>query len=225
MNDKDRNYPSSKTGQPIALEARDVVDDGRLFSPSIGRNKDDVRDVFLTQIPHNAHVLEVASGTGEHGVHMTNAAEELTWTYSDIDETSMVSQRAWAAHVQHNRLRGPLRLDMLTDWADGLSGFDAMFCANMIHIAPFEAAIGLFEGAGKILPPAGRLVLYGPFARRGQIAPSNLTFSQNLKQRDPSWGVRDLDEELLPLANLAGLTLVEAIQMPANNLSVIFEKS
>ena len=103
--------------------------------------------------------------------------------------------------------------------------WDGLFCANMIHIAPFAAAIGLIGGAGRLLRPGGRLMIYGPFARNGEIAPSNARFSEDLTRRDPSWGVRDLDLDVLPLAEQAGLKLVNVVDMPANNLSVVFEKS
>ena len=178
-------------------------------------------------MPHIGHVLEIASGTGEHGAHVTAAAPELVWTYSDIDAASQVSQSAWREAVGHDRLRGPLRVDTTHPvWSDAtaLAPFDAMFCANMIHIAPFEAAVGLIAGAGRILRGGGRLMLYGPFARNGAIAPSNARFSDDLQRRDPAWGVRDLDRQILPLAEQAGLSLVAVIDMPANNLSVILEK-
>jgi len=95
----------------------------------------------------------------------------------------------------------------------------------MIHISPFAVAEGLFAGAGRVIKPGGKLMLYGPFARRGDIAPSNARFSEDLQRRDPSWGVRDLDLEILPLANAGGLAISNVINMPANNLSVIFEKT
>lgn len=94
----------------------------------------------------------------------------------------------------------------------------------MIHIAPFQAAEGLLAGAGRLLAPRGRLMLYGPFARSGEIAPSNAQFSADLKRRNPSWGVRDLDLEILPLARQAGLQLETVETMPANNLSVVFAR-
>jgi len=227
MTDENKNYQKAASGQPVALEQRGAAEDGRRFSPSIGRNKDIVREVFLAHMPVNGRVLEIASGTGEHGAHITDAATEIIWIYSDIDPASQVSQRAWREAAGHDRLRGPLTLDT-TDpvWeeTDPLAPFDAMFCANMIHIAPFAAAQGLCAGAGRLLRTGGRLMLYGPFARDGEIAPSNAQFSLDLQRRDPSWGVRDLDRQILPLAEAAGLSLAERVDMPANNLSVIFEK-
>ena len=225
MSDENNSYPKHASGKPVALEARGEADDGRRFAPSTGRNKDAVREVYLAHMPLAGQVLEIASGTGEHGAHITEEVKDLVWTYSDIDTDGMVSQSAWVAHVPHDRLRGPLRLDAsLPDWGEAEAGgpYDGMFNANMIHISPFKVAEGLIAGAGRVLRTGGRLMLYGPFARKGEIAPSNAAFSENLKGRDASWGVRDLDLDILPLADKAGLSLTEVIEMPANNLSVIF---
>ena len=212
--------------QPRSLETREASVDGRRFSPSTGRNKDAVRAAYLKCMPDHGHTLEVASGTGEHGAHITASASGLTWTYSDVDPVSQASQSAWRAFVDHDRLLGPLTVDTTQpNWGEGevSDRWTALFCANMIHIAPFEAAEGLIAGAGRLLKPGGRMMLYGPFARNGQIAPSNARFSEDLKRRDPRWGVRDLDQQIIPLAQDAGMELADIIEMPANNLSVVFE--
>ncbi|MEO0466674.1 MAG: DUF938 domain-containing protein [Pseudomonadota bacterium] len=228
MSDEDRTYQKAKTGKPLALEARDTVSDGRLFSPSIARNQDIVREVYSSHMPIAGTILEIASGTGEHGANIAHALQGLTWIYSDIDADSLASQAAWRAHKADSAaLRGPIELDVtITDWAaaGAPTKADGMFCANMIHIAPFSAAQGLLTGAGRHLISGGRLMLYGPFARNGEIAPSNAQFSNDLKRRDTSWGVRDLDRDLVPLAKAAGLTLTEVVEMPANNLSVIWTR-
>lgn len=226
MSGEDNAYPKSVSGQPVALEAREAATDGRRFSPSIGRNKEIVGTVFAELMPHTASVLEIASGTGEHGAHLTAQLPKLAWTYSDIDPESLSSQAAWRDNEGHGRLRGPLTLDVtVSNWAVPLQGqFEALFCANMIHIAPFEAAKGLLAGAGTLLPPRGRLMLYGPFGRDGEMAPSNAGFDQDLKRRNSDWGVRDLDLEIVPLGQESGLDLKSVTEMPANNLSVIFER-
>ena len=108
--------------------------------------------------------------------------------------------------------------------AETLAPLDGLFCANMIHIAPFDVAEGLMAGAGRLLKSGGKLFLYGPFARDGDIAPSNARFSEDLKRRDPAWGVRDLERDIAPLAEAAGLGVEAVVEMPANNLSVIFAK-
>ena len=227
MTDENATYQKAQSGQPLALEQRGVTEDGRRFSPSIGRNKDVVRDAFTRLMPRAGQVLEIASGTGEHGAHITQSLDKLRWTYSDIDPASQASQVAWRDFVEHDRLSGPLTVDTtLPHWgeAEAIAPLDGLFCANMIHIAPFSAAEGLLAGAGRLLKRGGRLMLYGPFARNGEIAPSNARFSDDLQRRDPSWGVRDLDQDLVPRASKSGLTLSDVLEMPANNLSVVFER-
>ena len=225
MTDENTGYQKAGSGQPLALEKRQASADGRRFSPSTARNRDLVREVYLRLMPRVGRVLEIASGTGEHGAHIIIGAPDLEWTYSDIDPVSRASQSAWADHTGHDRLQGPLTVDTTqSEWAAAEQAWRGLFCANMIHIAPFEAAIGLMAGAGRLLTPNGRLMLYGPFARNGVIAPSNERFSRDLKRRDPSWGVRDLELDIVPLATGARLQLAEVVEMPANNLSVIFEK-
>ena len=217
-----------RSGKSVALEQRGTGDDGRRFSPSAARNRDVISEVFAAHMPMDGDVLEVASGTGEHGVFMVSRFPGLGWTYSDVDENSLASQRAWMEYAgTGSGLKGPVKLDASqADWgeAEAQAPYDGIFCANMIHISPFSVCEGLLAGAGRLLRPRGRLFLYGPFAREGEIAPSNARFSEDLKRRDPEWGVRDLDREVLPLARKVGLDLAAVVEMPANNLSVIFEK-
>ena len=215
------------TDPPRALETRGESADGRRFSPSAARNREPLRDVLRDHLPLPARVLEVASGTGEHGDFFTAALPGLDWTYSDIDEPSFDSQRAYRAASSTGRLHGPLLIDASTDdWgeAESQGPWDAIFSANMIHIAPFCAAEGLLAGAGRLLRTGGLLVLYGPFARNGHIAPSNAAFSESLKARDPGWGVRDLDTDVVPAATAQGLRLTSVTEMPANNLTVVFRR-
>lgn len=229
MSDENAAYPGTASGKPVALEARAEEADGRRHSPSIARNRDAVRDVFLVHMPASGTVLEIASGTGEHGAHIASALPRLAWQYSDIDAESLASQAAWRLSIgERANLLEPVFLNVTSpDWSASGARLpaDAMFCANMIHIAPFSAAEGLLAGAGRHLVAGGRLMLYGPFARAGQIAPSNARFSEDLQRRDRSWGVRDLDYDILPRTLFAGLDLIDVIEMPANNLSVIFEKA
>jgi len=213
---------------PVALEDRGESGDGRRYSPSAARNRDPILSVLKDLLPEKAAVLEIASGTGEHGAWFTQHLPGLDWTYSDIDPESLVSQRAWRAAQSHVRLHGPLIIDASThDWGAGerAGSWQALYSANMVHIAPFAAAEGLFRGAGRLLAPDGKLILYGPFARNGEIAPSNAAFSENLKARNPHWGVRDLDLGLAPLARSAGLALEKVREMPANNLIAMFRRA
>jgi len=212
---------------PVALEARGEDGDGRRYSPSAARNREPIRDAISQLISRPARILEIASGTGEHGAFLTTSLQGVDWSYSDIDPESLVSQAAWKALDSTDRLHGPLTIDASSDdWnsAETGDGWDVIFSANMVHIAPWSAATGLIRGAGRLLGPGGQLILYGPFARDGVIAPSNAAFDESLKSRNPDWGVRDLDRDIVPLTAAAGLALHSVIEMPANNLTVSFRK-
>lgn len=213
---------------PIALESRDEGDDGRRYSPSVARNREPIRDALACLATTPVRVLEIASGTGEHGAYLVSQNPNLRWTYSDLDPESLASQRAWREHDGTGRIAGPIPIDASADqWGDAeiQAPWDVIFSANMVHIAPWPAAEGLLRGAGRLLRQGGTLVLYGPFARDGAIAPSNAAFDESLKQRDARWGVRDLDRQVLPLAQQAGLVLNAVLQMPVNNLTVLFRKA
>lgn len=213
--------------KPVALEPREDGGDGRRYAPSTARNREPIRDVFAAQGLTSGQVLEIASGTGEHGAFLTDAFPELHWTYSDIDPAGRASQEAWRDAAGHDRLSGPLVIDASSDDWGEVEGkaWDLIVSVNMVHISPFAATEGLVRGAGRLLRPGGHLFLYGPYARNGDIAPSNAVFSENLQSRDPAWGVRDLDLDLVPLASREGLRLKTVIQMPSNNLSVLFRRS
>ena len=210
----------------MALEARAEAGDGRRKALSVARNREPIRDIFAAQGMGQGRVLEIASGTGEHGAFLTESFPELHWTYSDIDAAGRASQAAWRDTAGHDRLAGPLAIDASSDdWGEAeAGGWDLIVSVNMIHISPFAATEGLLRGAGRLLKPGGHLFLYGPYARNGEIAPSNAAFSDSLKSRDPAWGVRDLDRDIVPLATAQGLMLEDVIAMPANNFSVIFRR-
>jgi hypothetical protein len=212
---------------PVALERSEEGPDARRYSPSAARNREPIRDNLAAILPQGARILEVASGTGEHGAFCTQTIPDLNWTLSDIDPEGLASQRAWKQEDTTGRLHGPLTIDAATGhWGDAEVSemWDAIFSANMIHIAPWRAAEGLIHGAGRLIAPAGCLVLYGPFAREGALAPSNAAFRENLKSRNPEWGVRDLDLEVVPLASSAGLRLESVHELPANNLIAVFRR-
>ncbi len=212
-------------GREIALEAREAAG-ARLHSPSAARNRDPIRDVFLATMPRKGVILEIGSGTGEHAAHIAAALPEIRWLPGDPDPASRASIAAWTAHLGLVNIDPPHAADVMTaGWEAAFPALDGVVSINMIHIAPFEAAQGLVAGAGRLLKPGGRLFLYGPFSRNAaHAAPSNDAFDASLKSRDARWGVRDLEQEIAPLAARAGLSLLKVAEMPANNLSVIFHK-
>jgi len=205
---------------PIAMEDR-LLDEGRLYSPSVARNREFITDILKTRLPDQARVLEIGSGTGEHGTAMCKARPDIRWQPSDPDERSRQSQRAWSRQVADSML-APLALDLLKpDWFIHVQPFNAMVCMNVIHISPWAVAEGLMAGASARLEMEGLIYLYGPFKEEAATAPSNDAFDQSLKARNPEWGVREL-KDVLALFEAGGFDLEERIDMPSNNLSLVF---
>ncbi len=217
---------SGKLPREIALEARAATGE-KLYSPSAARNRDAIRDVVLEVMPSEGKILEIGGGTGEHGVHIAAAAPGLAWHTGDPDPASRASIAAWIEDAGLANLKGPHAIDVTADdWGvEAGQPFDGLVSINMLHIAPFTAATGLFAGAGRVLRCGGVLFVYGPFSRAGvHTAPSNATFDASLKSRDPRWGVRDLEHDLASLAQKNALTREAIVEMPANNFCVIFRK-
>jgi SAM-dependent methyltransferase len=212
---------------PVALENRDRTGDGRHFSPSAARNSGPIREVLERVLPRSGTALEIGSGTGEHVVCFAKALPGLLWQPSDPDPASRASIAAWIAAEGIANVRAPVAIDVRkAAWGvEDAAPFTAIISLNMIHIAPWQAALGLLAGAGRMLRPDGILYLYGPFMRSGaHTAPSNAAFDADLKRRDPGWGVHDIDD-LVREAAPHGLELREVIEMPANNLSLVFVRT
>jgi SAM-dependent methyltransferase len=214
-------------------DGRPVEPDGRLDAPAFHRNHQAIRAVLERFLAgKSGDVVEAGSGTGQHVVDFARRIPDITWWPSDLNEQHLKSIAAWRAHAGLANIRPPLRIDLSDPaWCaqmhdgSGPKKLLAVFCANVIHIAPWRVAEGLFAGAGHYLRADGRLFLYGPFKRGGKhTAVSNAVFDTSLRERDPEWGVRDI-EDLEKLAEDAGLALIEIAEMPANNLTLVFERS
>ncbi|MEM9838385.1 MAG: DUF938 domain-containing protein [Pseudomonadota bacterium] len=198
--------------------------DDMLYSPSAARNKDMIAEAFARLCPEAASVLEVGSGTGEHAEAVLGLRPQLAWQASDPDDAA---RRSTAARMALLGQLAPLALDTRHDhwWTEELPQVDTIVAINVIHITSREGYENLFRGAAALLPADGRLFLYGPMKRRGVTEESNLQFDASLKSRDPSWGVRDLDDELQPLGARFGLAFAHAEQVPANNHVVLFTQA
>lgn len=210
----------------IALEQR-VSDEERLISPSAERNTPVIVDVFKTVGITTGTVLEIGAGTGQHASHLMKAYPDLTWHAVEPDVSSAKSVVAWSNHLGvSNQLAGVYNVGAEEFRSNrSLAALSAVYSANVIHISPISVMKALVGIAASALGQRGKLVLYGPFSRHGQhTAPSNAEFDKSLKARDPSWGVRDLDHDLVPEASQAGLTLTQVLDMPANNNVVVFER-
>jgi hypothetical protein len=198
--------------------------DKRLFSPAASRNRDPILDVLRAVLPERGLVLEIASGSGEHVAHFAAGLPELTFAPSDPSPQARDSIAAWIANTGVANVLPPLSLDAMNAcWP--IDSANAVLCINMIHISPWAATEGLFRHARRILPAGALLYLYGPYKKDGaHTASSNAAFDAGLRAQNPEWGVRDL-ETVADLARTTGFTAPEVVQMPANNLSVIFRRA
>ncbi|MGK7889110.1 MAG: DUF938 domain-containing protein [Leptolyngbyaceae cyanobacterium] len=221
--------------------------DHRQYAPATQRNREPILAVLQQSLPPTGTVLEIASGSGEHSIFFAPQLRPRRWLPTDLDPIALDSIAAWQefAHSSPDLenlkdcLYPAIALDVSAEqWpveADPLpeplqtAGFErgsigAIAAINLIHISPWSACEGLMAGAGRILPPGGVLYLYGPYKREGKhTAPSNAEFDQFLQSRNSAWGVRDL-EAVIDLARQQGLSLKAVVEMPANNLSVVFGK-
>jgi hypothetical protein len=204
--------------------------DGRLDAPAFHRNHQAIEGVLTRFLAgKSGDAVEAGSGTGQHMIEFARQFPDITWWPSDLNENHLTSIEAWRLHSQLVNIRPPRRLDVSDPaWGEamrddgGPNELLAVFCANVIHIAPWHVAEGLIAGAGRTLGRGGLLFLYGPFKRGGRhTADSNDAFDKSLRGRDPAWGVRDV-EAVTALADGAGLSLAEITEMPANNLTVVF---
>jgi SAM-dependent methyltransferase len=195
--------------------------DLRGFSPSTARNKEPILQILREVLPASGSVLEIASGTGEHAVFFAERLPGLQFQPSDIDPKAHTSINAWLSSLQLPNVSPPLSLDASDAEWPSLS-FDAVLNMNMAHISPWEATLGLLRNAAKVLRPDGLLYMYGPFRVKQQhTAPSNESFDQSLRERNPRWGIRDLEAVAEAAAN-EGLLLERTVAMPANNFSLLF---
>ena len=206
------------------MDAISATPEGALASPAAARNREPILAVLKAHMPARGRVLEIAAGSGEHAVAFAGALPGLEWTPSDPSAEARASIAAWAEAAGLGNLRPPLALDVMdaAGWPEG--PFAAVVCINMIHISPWAATEGLMRLAGRVLPVGGLLATYGPY-REAEVplAPSNAAFDESLKARDPAWGLRDR-EAVTAAAKAEGLALTRRVEMPANNLMLLFRR-
>ncbi|MRG71132.1 DUF938 domain-containing protein [Alphaproteobacteria bacterium HT1-32] len=198
--------------------------DPRRHAPATERNREPILAVLKTLITGPATILEIASGTGQHAVWFAGRLPDVTWIPSDADEEMRASVAAWARREKVRNIALPPRVIDARARRWNMESVDGVYCANMIHISPYSACEGLIKGAGACVRPGGFLMLYGPYKVEGEhTAPSNASFDETLRSQNADWGIRDL-EAVTALAEAAGFEPEEPVEMPANNLSVIFRK-
>lgn len=222
--DEDERRPDRSSSRavpgPAAWPARGQ------FASAAERNSQPILDVLRMAAPKAGRALEIASGTGQHVCAFARAFPEVSWQPSDPDAGARDSIAAWTDAEGLANVAAPLALDVTRPgWHESIEpGLDLVVCINMIHIAPWAACEGLLAGTGRLLRAGGLLYLYGPYRRGGRhTAPSNAAFDRSLRAANADWGVRDV-EEVVRLAAGNGLALERIVEMPANNLSVLFRR-
>ena len=209
--------------------------DARQYSPATGRNREPILEILLQVLPESGTILEIASGTGEHAVFFASRLKDCLWLPTDTSPQSRASIIAWTEHFGCDNVYIPLELDVtepvwavendpLIDWSN-TEPIVAIVNINMIHISPWSACLGLIAGAGRILKAGGILYLYGPFKQGYEhTAPSNAAFDEYLRAQNREWGVRNLDD-VVEAARAEHFISKQIYRMPANNLSLVFERS
>jgi hypothetical protein len=187
------------------------------------RNREPIAQMLEQWLPESGLVLEIASGTGEHAVHFAGRFPQLEWQPSDLHPDALASIRAWRAEAGLPNLREPLTINASSaSWP--IDEADAVLSINMVHISPWTSALGLLDGAARILSPGAPLIMYGPWLKDDvPTAPSNLAFDADLKHRDAAWGLRRV-EDFAAAAGERGLRLIETRPMPANNMMLLLRR-
>lgn len=201
-----------------------------LHSSAAERNRQPILQVLLSLLPGSGTALEIASGSGQHVAHFAAALPGWSWQPSDAQPDAFAAIAAHCAAAGAHNVRPPVGLDVLQQpWPQGGASFsapfDLVYCANMLHIAPWACCAALMQGAARHLAPQGRLVTYGPYLEDGvATAPSNLAFDASLRQRNPAWGLRRL-QDVRAQAERAGLQLAARHALPAHNLLLVFTRA
>lgn len=201
-----------------------MTHDLRRHSPAAERNRMPILAQLQRLLPARGLLLEIASGSGQHAAHCSAGLPGWSWLPSEFDAAALPSIRAWCAGSA--RVGAPLQLDVLQPhWPGVPARVDAVFCANLLHIAPWACCAGLMQGAARHLSDQGLLLTYGPYLEDAvPTAPGNLAFDAELRARDPAWGLRRR-EDVAMVAVQAGLALRERVAMPANNLLLVWGRA
>lgn len=197
--------------------------DLRRSAPAALRNREPIAEVLAEWLPASGLVLEIASGTGEHAVFFAERFPDLQWQPSDVHPDALSSIEAWRKAAGQANVRAPLVIDAASpEWR--INRADAVLSINMVHISPWRSAIGLLDGAARLLAPGAPLILYGPWLKEDlPTVPSNLAFDADLRERNPEWGLRRV-EDFAAAAEGRGFYLAETRAMPANNLMLLLRR-
>ncbi len=198
-------------------------------SPAAERNRQPILEALRSVLPAQGAALEIASGTGQHVAWFAAGLPGWNWQPSDAQADGFASIAWWCAEAGVANVLLPVLLDVMApSWpsvgAEFGVRFDAIYCANMLHISPWATCAALMLGASRYLTADGVLSTYGSYLEPDVVTSAgNLDFDVSLRETNPEWGIRALDD-VTRQAALAGLRLSERIQMPANNLLLVFRR-
>lgn len=196
----------------------------KLHRAPTDRNAEPIREVLERLLPDAARVLEVASGSGQHAAYMAKAFPSIDWQPTDMAGDALASIPLYVEEAGLSNVREPFRLDVTDESTWPAGPYEMVFNVNMVHIAPFAAAEGLFRLAARVLTPGGMLVTYGPYRFGDDFgSQGNIDFDASLRGRNPSWGIREVGE-LDAAAQSCGLARGDTIAMPANNHVLVFRR-
>jgi SAM-dependent methyltransferase len=210
---------------PNTASVADDMGDGRLFAPSAERNAQAIEDAMRDHLPETGRALEIASGTGQHIAQFAKRFRQIEWQPSDVSPERLVSIGSYVSAAQLDNLKAPIELDATAQgWSQTHQGFDVLLLVNLLHLISEHEANTLIQEAAKALAQGGKMFLYGPFMRAGELtSDGDRTFHESLVNTDPDIGYKD-DFDTLDMITEAWLEPVEIIEMPANNLMIIARK-
>lgn len=219
-----------------AFNVSESIKGEKLIYPAATRNSEPILQVLkrfiicdIDKIEDVSPIfLEIASGSGQHLFHFAPYFPGVKFQPSEIDENLFGSITYYAQTCPTKNMLPPLLLDIrnkLNCYGIDDNSIDYMYSANMMHISPYECTVGLFENAGQYLKTDALMITYGPYSKDGVITPqSNIDFNAALKAREPSWGIRDIND-LIKLGEENSLSLIDTVEMPANNKTLIWKKN
>ncbi len=195
----------------------------RPFSQACENNKQPILEVLTRYLTSSVNLLEIGSGTGQHGVFFAEQLPQVTWQTSDLVENHAGIQ-AWIDSYTGDNLRSPLELNVAQFPCD-LAPVQVVYTANTAHIMSWDQARQMIRGVGLLLPKDGLWIIYGPFNYGGQFtSESNANFNDWLKAQAPHRAIRDF-EAVCEEAKAVDLSLIEDCSMPANNRCLVFQKT
>ena len=214
-----------RTKLPETASVANSKGDARLFAPSAERNRTPIVNLIKQIAPKSGEALEIASGTGQHIVKLALSLPNLSWSPSEVDEERIKSISAWIKAENLSNIKPPLYLDATeTGWSKSIPQSDFILLVNLLHLISWNETEILISELSKALKTHGIALIYGPFMRNGELtSEGDRNFHASLTQTDPDIGYKD-DLDMQTLFSNSGLSCLEKVGMPANNLAFVLQK-